>query len=637
MKSKTLYFNRTLFLNLLKRYWPIFAGYFLLWLIILPLSLANMLHYSDINTAINNNVRDLMTNTAGQVLNLGLYGGVIISAIFCIFIAMAAFSYLYNARSVSMMCSLPIKREGVFLSVFTSGLVGMFAINAVIFVITVAVEAAYGVLGLNYLLQWFAMVCLSNIFFFGFASLCASFTGHILVLPLVYIVLNFTVYVVEFLSRSVMTLFIYGLSIRGDFKLDWLSPFIKLTSHTDIESKTEVLYDGTYLTIDYFYNAWGTLIAYAVAGLVFALFAMLIIKNRRMETAGDVVAVKPLKPIFKYCLSVGCALVLGIGIFSAVFSNVSTLYGIKSVLFMLLFMLFGAFVGLFAAEMLMQKTLHVFSKRNWMGLGVTAFLITSLMLCGEYDVFGYESKLPDINEVQGVNIDCAGESVLLEQPENIMAAISLHKDIISHKDANEKYTGNYNERSYYVYFLYTLKNGKTISREYSIYTPASDDIYTLTNLMNVKEAVDKRKSLEVPVNINTITDAYVSYFDKNDAMYKDIKLTAEQVYRLYTECIVPDIDDGTLGKVWFETDDEYFNNVYDCTIHFSVVTRIKENDYKGDYFNTTVTINSQRTLKWMKEILDIELCTKGESDKIMYSEYPEKYATEYAVASDYKQ
>ena len=97
MKSKTSYFNRTLFLNLLKRYWPIFAGYFLLWLIILPLSLANMLHYSDINTAINNNVRDLMTNTAGQVLNLGLYGGVIISGIFCIFIAMAAFSYLYNA------------------------------------------------------------------------------------------------------------------------------------------------------------------------------------------------------------------------------------------------------------------------------------------------------------------------------------------------------------------------------------------------------------------------------------------------------------------------------------------------------------------------------------------------------------
>ena len=51
MKSKTSYFNRTLFLNLLKRYWPIFAGYFIIWLIILPIALANMLQYSSISMA----------------------------------------------------------------------------------------------------------------------------------------------------------------------------------------------------------------------------------------------------------------------------------------------------------------------------------------------------------------------------------------------------------------------------------------------------------------------------------------------------------------------------------------------------------------------------------------------------------
>ena len=633
MKSKTSYFNRTLFLGLLTRFWPIFAGYFLIWLIVLPAALANMLQYQGIEDAVNVINKDLVISVANQVLSLGLYGGVVISAIFSIFVAMAAFSYLYSSRSVSMMCSLPIKREGVFLSVFTSGLVAMIAINLIIFIITVCVEAAFGVLGFNYLLQWLAMVCMSNLFFFGFASLCASFTGNILVLPLVYVVLNFTVAVVEYFSRIVMTMFVYGLSLRGDLKLAWLSPIVQLTTKTQIEDVPEILNDGAYITIDYFYNGWTTLIAYALTGIVFALLAMLIIKNRRMETAGDVVAVRPLKPIFKYCLSVGCAIVLGIGIYSVVFSNASTLYGVKSMLFMLFFMLFGAFVGLFAAEMLMQKTLHVFSARNWMGLGVTACIISALMLCGEYDVFGYERKLPDINEVQGVSIDCNGESVILEQQENIMAAISLQNDIITHKNANEKYTGKNNENYYYVYYLYTLKNEKTISREYCIYTSASDDIYTLTDLMNVKEAVDRRKSLDVPINIQTIADAYVSYFDKNDAMYKDIELTTEQAYQLYTECIVPDIDDGTLGKVWFETGGDYYNTVLDCRINISVEQRIKENSYKGDYFNTTVTLKSERTLKWIKENLGIDLCTMGESNKLMYSQYPEKYATSYAVES----
>ena len=172
---------------------------------------------------------------------------------------------------------------------------------------------------------------------------------------------------------------------------------------------------------------------------------------------------------------------------------------------------------------------------------------------------------------------------------------------------------------------------------YNIYTSASNDIYTLTDLMNVKEAVDRRKSLEVPVNVNTIADAYISYFDKNEVTYKDIELTAEEAYKLYTDCIVPDINDGTLGRVWFETNDEYYNGVYDCTINLSVEQRIKENNYKGDYFNTTVTINSERTLKWIKDNLGIEPCTMGESTKIMSSQNSEEYTKKYGSSYAYKQ
>ncbi|MFB0920631.1 MAG: ABC transporter permease [Oscillospiraceae bacterium] len=623
MKSKTLYFNRTLFLNLLKRNWPIFAIYLIIWLIILPISLANMIQYNSLTLTYTDDIRVFVAAAGQHILSAGLYGGVIMSGIFGMLIAMAAFNYLYNARSVSMMCSLPIKREGVFLSVFTSGLAAMFISNIIVFLITLCVQAAYGMLalGVGYALSWLAIVCMANLFFFGFASLCASFTGNIFTLPLVYAVLNFTVYVVEYLVKAVMRLFIYGVSVRDADTFMALSPPVYLLTKTHMESVLEPVYsNSSQVTVGYFYTGWTSIAFYAAAGIIFAALAMLIIRKRRMETAGDVVALKPLKPVFKYCLSVGCALVLGIVIYETVFSRVTTLYGVEAMLFMLLFMLFGAFVGYFAAEMLMQKTLHVFSGRNWIGMGITGFLIIALMICGEFDVFGIERKLPDANEVKGVSIQCAGEPVLLEKPENIEAAISVQKDIISHKDANEALTGNYNEPSSYVSFVYTYKNGRTFSRDYTIYTSASKDIYSLNDLMNVREAVDYRKNLDVPVSVDSIADSYVSYFDKSEKTYKQFELSDEQAYQLYTECILPDIDDGTLGKVWLVTDDSYYADVYDCTVNFSVEKRLSDNNYKSDYFYTTLTKSSERTNKWLADNLGVEPCTMGESRDIMNEE-----------------
>ena len=230
MKSKTSYFNRALSLNLLKRYWPIFAGYCLIWLIILPIALANRLQYEAANMGGSIDLQALATSGGNQILRIGIYGGTLMSAVFGIFIAMAAFSYLYNARSVSMMCSLPIKRESVFLSVFTSGLVTLIVTNVIVFLISLAVVAANGIFGAGcaYLLQWLAMVSMLNLFFFAFAALVASLTGNVLVLPIVYVILNFTVYVVEMLIKTVMSMFIYGISMTGSSELAAFSPPVAL-------------------------------------------------------------------------------------------------------------------------------------------------------------------------------------------------------------------------------------------------------------------------------------------------------------------------------------------------------------------------------------------------------------------------
>lgn len=623
MKSKTSFFNHTLFWNLLKRFWPIFFAYLVIWLIVLPISLANILSYNSNVELFRNDIQAFVVVAARQILYGALYGGVIMSAIFAVMIAMAGFNYLYNPRSVSMMCALPIKREGVFVSVFSSGLAGMFAINLATFLISLAVTAAYGILGasLGYLLEWLALVCLTNLFFFGFAALCASFTGHILVLPVVYAVLNFTVYVVEFLTRQVASMFIYGFSANGELSFIGLSPVAYLFSETRVNGLTVVDAVGTYTTTGYSYNGWLALGIYAAVGLVFAVLAMIIIKHRRMETAGDVVALRPLKPIFKYCLSVGCALVLGILIYTTVFSGRYDLYGLNSMLYMLLFMLFGAFVGYFAAEMLLQKTLHVFSRRNWLHLGITWLIIALLIICGEFDVYGIERKLPETSEIQDVEVMCAGEFVRFEDPANIAAVIALQGDIISHKDANELNTGDFEANVSNVQLTYTYKNEKTLTRSYDVYRDASNDIYTLNDILNMPEAIKYRKLLNAPVSSRTLSDAYINYFDKATGSYLTYELTAEQAYALYSTCIIPDMDDSHLGKVWLITNDDYYNAVYDATINFSVQERLEDNNYyNNDYFYTTLTLSAERTNTWIAENLGISFSTMGESQAILQSQ-----------------
>ena len=43
MRSKTSFFNKTLFLKSVARFWPVWGSYFVIWLIILPVVLLELL------------------------------------------------------------------------------------------------------------------------------------------------------------------------------------------------------------------------------------------------------------------------------------------------------------------------------------------------------------------------------------------------------------------------------------------------------------------------------------------------------------------------------------------------------------------------------------------------------------------
>ena len=637
MKSKTSSFNKTLFFGLWKRFWPLFTAYGAIWIILMPLALGKQLSQSllQLNAGmvsapgagddIVQTTTSLAANFGRQVLNIATSGGTVMAIIFCVLVAMAAYSYLYNPRAVSAMGSLPMKRQDVFRTQMLSGISLMLLINLAVCLLTLAVGAAYGAkagFDAGYIFQWLAIVSLMDLFFYGFATMCATFTGNVVVLPLVYFVLNFAVYGFAQMINAVMRYFVYGYNSDVSPAANWFSPSIMLAGN-NTEQLTRKVSDTSTLITGYRYTSWCMLLIYAVVGIAFACFAMLILKRRRMESAGDVVAVQPLKPAFKYCMTAGGALVLGLLLFSITNVNGEPVYmSVGDLLQMLLYMLLGGFIGYFASEMLMQKTLRVFSGK-WKGFGISCAVIAALLLCLRYDAFGVERYVPTADEVSSVSIDASAPGATLKSPENIIAAILIQQDIINHKQFNldavneNRLNGQHADVS--VNFRYSLKNGGYVVRSYTLNTGAkTNDVADLNELLNTKEAVLARKQLSLPVNISTILNPTIQYFDASAGQYIALKLSSDEMLDLYQNCIVPDTNELKLGKIWLITDESYDTRVLDCTISFDVqqLSTKYKGRYDSDHFDTTLTLDAGRTYDWIESHYKLKLVTMGESETL---------------------
>ena len=139
MRSGTSFFDWTVFKKTVCRFWPLWAVYFVGWLFALPLNGLTMLRL-DANSFNNfgSYLEDFAQYTVPNLVNAVLP----VTVIFGAFAAMAAFDHLFTARSANLFGSRPIRREGLFLTCYLAGLSFLIVPNLVIFLLTLAVEAA---------------------------------------------------------------------------------------------------------------------------------------------------------------------------------------------------------------------------------------------------------------------------------------------------------------------------------------------------------------------------------------------------------------------------------------------------------------------------------------------------------------
>ena len=646
MRSKTSCFNGTLFRKNLSRYWPLwglasFGG------AMFPLAmLLELLH---------NGFRFWSPLETRQAYYTVLsYGVPVISIVYAILCAMAVWSYLYNARSVGMMHTLPIRREGLFVTNVLSGLTMMAIPYAVTGVLLVLVTMLFGGFEPMGVLVTVLGVMGESLFFFGLATFCAFIVGNVFMLPALYGLLNFIAVLTDFMVNLLAQGFCFGLNSSYSGTVEWLSPVVYLVQKISPNSTYETQwvtdrlggqrYETSVLTSVTLENGW-LIAAYAAAGAVLLGLAWLLYRRRRSESAGDVVAVGWMKPVFRYGCAVYAAILGGRLLYALLWDSFQS-GRYFTVLPMILCMIAGGAIGYYAASMLLAKTPRVF-KTTWKGMLAVALGCAALCGAMKYDLFGVTRRIPAPDSVKLVNVYAAGsnyyltpgkDDVLIEKVRTLHQTIIDDKDYIMSTAEGRSVYMETEEGSYTigapaseivstsvssfantsVRFTYTLNSGLKVERRYNL--------YLTQNRMDQEDTYDHL--LDQLINSQEMRQKRIRWRDEGFQLdgawidtWRDYSDLSSREAGLLLDAVAKDAENGDWGVYnWFLADNDADN--YDLRIQFEY--KLPESQFNR--IHDTIRINVKegmtetiQTLKELKLITDADLVTNRER-------YPWQYA-----------
>ena len=574
MKSKTSFFNITLLRKNTIRFSPIWLLYLAFWTIALPV----VLSMQQMN--LPEGFRPGRWDVAEYVGDMMTTAGVGVSVVYGLVLAMAVFSYLYTARSVSLMHALPIRRSGLFLTNYVSGLLFMLVPNAVVALLTALATLACGVFCPGMILAWFLGVSAMGLFFFSFAAFVAMFTGHLLALPVFYAILNGVSLAMDFAITSFISPYLYGISYVSNSLLDrivmWLTPVGQLAGELRVMPNYDesAIADEsgnisvTGITVN---GAW-ILAVYAVAGVVLAILAYLVYRRRHSESAGDVVSVPWARVLFRYGVGICTALSVGQGLYMLLF------YGgpFAGAVAELICMIAAGALGFVVAQMLLNKSFRVLRK-SVRGSVICAVVVVAIFASAALDVTGFTRRVPEVDQVAQVQVSVSGydyASAALSQTESIEAATALHQYIVDHQmqlRAVEGWSGYFDGEQMQVglHFSYSLKDGSVLNRDYTLLLERSDlqNTDTVSGLLQVlvdepEYRMDNTLGQLLPNDetaTTTILGADFTYYEENSPDVQQSRaLSRTDAQNLY-DAVLEDAENGRLPQINLVSEAEGWN------------------------------------------------------------------------------
>ncbi len=548
MTSKTSCFDRAIFRRDVRRAAPLWILFLLILLVALPLPLSNFAEYFERMAK-----AEVAVLIQQQILSVGHIFASLGSPIYALAAAWLVFYYLFTGKSANFYAALPVRREGMFATHYLAGLTVYAAPMLLISAATLAATAMLGAPQLGVCAQMFAENVLSFLFFYNFAVLCCMIVGSAVMMPIVYIILNFAVPVVELMIRTVLQAFVYGMPNGSGIHLTPFAPAWYLLGSGSVAPVLNAENDIT----GYCVEGWGYLLILAAVGVLFGALALALYKTREMERCGDVIAVRWLRPVFLYAFTFGCALVIGVVIVSLITDGQIETNFLPT----LLSMLAGTLIGYLAAQMLLQKSARVL-KKSWKGLVICCALVTLALGAVRLDLTGYARRVPEADDVASVEVgQYYSVSTPVTDERAIAQTIALHQYFVDTRGAQENLTPADTDTSWWnanIYLRYTLKDGSSFARSYTFLCSAStaadpDSAYNRANaLMRTQSVVLAMYAPNFTVteqNVLACTlDGPIVYDDEIESWcYSDLTLSSREAAALYNDCILPDLLDGAFG------------------------------------------------------------------------------------------
>ena len=587
MPSRTSFFNGVLFRKVPTRFWPLWGMASFLGSLFPLALLMNFIRYGGLAGGSVDHLEFTYL-----YYNAAAYAVPILSLLYAILCAMMVWSYLYNARSVGLLHSLPIRREGLFLTNFLAGLTMMLIPYVVAGALCVLVSILVGAFDPVGLMTTILIVLGNSFFYFSTATLAAFITGNLFALPAIYFLLHFVAVLVDALSGVFSNGFIFGLSNDYTGALEWLCPTVSLSRGIRVNAAFDHIveqgdgYSRSALSSVEIEGLW-LLGAYVLAGAALLVLAWLLYRRRRSESAGDVVAVNCLKPVFRYGITALGAAIGGFALYEIFWRDFQS-GRYYELLPMLVCMLVAAAISYCAVSMLLERSLKIF-RTSWKGLLVTAIGCTVVCCVLRFDLLGIAQRMPDLSDVEEISLYAADNSYILSSGEEdaLMGQVmALHQAILADKDyvmdnAQDTWRALSEDEDTAltdISLRYRLKNGRTMYRSYDLLLTKDrmdqEGTYDalLDQLVNSEAMKAQRLHVDDPrYNING-GELYVER-DGQHYSLSDREATA------ILEALGQDAAEGTWGQYdWFGDTD-----AGDYALSLELSFRVQEEDHRQSH------------------------------------------------------
>lgn len=501
MKSRTSFFNGAAFRKNLTRFAPVWGLYTLCLLLGLVLLCESGVEYW------------LSAHLCECVQIM-----VPINLIYALVCAQVLFGDLYSSRMCNALHAMPIRREGWFAVHVTSGLFFSLVPTAIMTAVALGLSAFSMVTDAWQIpLWWWLGTNLEFICFFGIAVFSAFCAGNRLAMGVVYGILNFFAVLVYWVVDAIYTPMLYGIEVHQEQFLPFtpvsqmvVSVFLdcqRIYAEDEVHSKII----GAYFNLG---SEWWYYLIYAAVGVALVCVALLLYRKRKLECAGDFMAVKALEPVFLVLFTVTAAVMVQLVWHEFTYDDTYV------------FLFIGLIIGYFVGRMLLERTAKVFRLKNWFGLVLLAVAIAASLVITALDPLGLVTWVPKAEDVKQVELlrgyyyEYNDERVLLDDPQEIADALYIHEQSLLHREeynqlipvetfaaqvtepgvpvaqANAKGTESLYKQATSILLRYTMKDGSVRNRYLTIWVQgeAGDVVKryfsSLSSVLGVEDLTD---------------------------------------------------------------------------------------------------------------------------------------------------